>query len=122
MLSQQLAERYWPGSLTLVLNLKDGATLDARVTSNSSGVATIALRCPDADWRADISEPLALTSANRSGEPDCVNHADAMAELGQEVAASLSTDAPLSGAPSTVLRVENGKLTVFRQGDLRVEL
>jgi len=51
-----------------------------------------------------------------------VNHAEAMTELGQEIAASLSTDAPLSGAPSTVLRVENGKLTVFRQGDLRVEL
>jgi len=56
-----------PGSLTLVLNVKDGTALDPRVTSNSSGVATIALRCPDADWRADISDPLALTSANRSG-------------------------------------------------------
>jgi len=89
VLSQQLAERYWPGSLTLVLNLKDGTALDPRVTSNSRGVATIALRCPDADWRTDISEPLALTSANRSG---------------------------------AVLRVENGKLTVFRQGDLKVEL
>ena len=122
MLSQQLAERYWPGSLTLVLNLKDCTDLDPRVTSNINGVATIALRCPDADWRANISDPLALTSANRSGEPDCVNHAEAMTELGQEIAASLSTDAPLSGAPSTVLRVENGKLTVFRQGDLRVEL
>ncbi len=122
VLSQQLAERYWPGSLTLVLNLKEDAALDPRVTSNSSGVSTIALRCPDADWRSDISEPLALTSANRSGEPDCVNHAEAAAELGEEVAASLSTDAPLSGAPSTVLRVENGKLTVFRQGDLKVEL
>lgn len=122
LLSQQLAERYWPGSLTLVLNLKDSTALDPRVTSRISGVPTIALRCPDADWRADISDPLALTSANRSGEPDCVNHTDAMAELGKDVAASLSTDAPLSGAPSTVLRVENGKLTVFRQGDLRVEL
>lgn len=121
-LSQRLVERYWPGSLTLVLNLKNNVELDPRVTSDIKGVKTIALRCPDAAWRAHIDTPLALTSANRSGAADCVSHADAMNELGGEVAASLSTDAPLSGAPSTVLRVENGKLTVFRQGDLKVEL
>lgn len=122
VLSQRLVERYWPGSLTLVLNLKDGTDLDPRVTSNINGIRTVALRCPDADWRRSIETPLALTSANRSGEPDCINHDDAMAKLGHEVAASLSTQASLSGAPSTVLRVENGKLTVFRQGELRVEL
>lgn len=121
-LSQRLVERYWPGSLTLVLNLKDDAELDPRVTSHMQGIRTIALRCPDAAWRASIDTPLALTSANRSGEPDCVSHDDAMETLGDEFAASLSTEAPLSGAPSTVLRVENGKLTVFRQGDLKVEL
>jgi L-threonylcarbamoyladenylate synthase len=121
-LSQRFVERYWPGSLTLVLNLKEDTDLDPRVTSNIGGVRTIALRCPDAAWRASIEMPLALTSANRSGDPDCISHEDAIRELGSEIAASLSTEAPLSGAPSTVLRVENGKLTVFRQGDLKVEL
>ena len=121
-LSQRFVERYWPGSLTLVLNLKEDTDLDPRVTRNIGGVRTIALRCPDAAWRASIETPLALTSANRSGDPDCISHEDAMRELGSEIAASLSTEAPLSGAPSTVLRIENGKLTVFRQGDLKVEL
>lgn len=121
-LSQRLVERYWPGSLTLVLNLRGDTDLDPRVTSEISGVRTIALRCPDASWRANIKEPLALTSANRSGQADCISYDAAMAELGEETAGGMGSDAPLSGAPSTVLRVENGKLTVFRQGELRVEL
>lgn len=120
--AQHLADRYWPGSLTLVLNLKESANLDPRVTSEVDGIRTIALRCPDAEWRTHIETPLALTSANRSGQVDCVNHADAMAELGEEVAASLATERPLSGAPSTVLRIANGKLKVFRQGELKVDL
>lgn len=118
--SQRLAEAHWPGSLTLVLNTKTDFTLDLRVTGDMQGVQTVALRCPDAKWRASIKTPLALTSANRSGEADCVDHAAAMREMGNEIAASLSTDEPLSGAPSTIIRVDAGKLSILRQGDLKV--
>ena len=120
--SLALAERHWPGSLTLVLNLREIAELDPRVTGKVQGIRTIALRCPDADWRNSIHTPLALTSANRSGQPDCVDYESAQQELGDELAAGLKTDAPLSGAPSTIIRIDSGKLTVLRQGDLEVTL
>jgi L-threonylcarbamoyladenylate synthase len=119
-ISLRLAEKHWPGSLTLVLSLRKDANLDPRVTSNIQGLRTVALRCPEANWRRHIDTPLALTSANRSGEPDCVSYQAAMEELGDDIAASLGTDAPLSGAPSTVLRVDAGKFTVLRQGALKV--
>jgi len=119
-ISLRLAEKHWPGSLTLVLNLRKDTNLDPRVTSNFQGIRTVALRCPDADWRKHIEKPLALTSANRSGEPDCVSYAAAMEALGDEISASLGTEAPLSGAPSTVLRVDAGKFTVLRQGALEI--
>lgn len=118
--SEQLAGRYWPGSLTLVLNAQ--ADLDPRVTGEANGTRTVALRCPDVDWRNAMDVPLALTSANRSGAPDCVSYAEAMDELGDEIAASLSTDEKLSGAPSTILRAVGGKLSVLRQGALEVTL
>jgi len=51
-----------------------------------------------------------------------VTYEDAISELGPEVAASLASGSPLSGSPSTVLRIEAGKLTVLRQGELRVDL
>ena len=42
-LSQQLAEAFWPGPLTLVLPLKQGAAIHPLVTA---GLETIALGCP----------------------------------------------------------------------------
>jgi len=118
--SEQLAQTYWPGSLTLVLDAQ--AEFDTRVTGQANGSATLALRCPDVEWRKSIVTPLALTSANRSGAPDCISYDAAMDELGDEIAASLSSTAKLSGAPSTIIRAENGQLTVLRQGALEVSL
>jgi L-threonylcarbamoyladenylate synthase len=121
-LSLALAERHWPGSLTLVLNLRDGADLDPRVTGELQGLRTIALRCPEAAWRRNIHTPLALTSANRSGQPDCVDYDRAQQDLGKALAAGLKSEAPLSGAPSTIIRIDSAKLTVLRQGDLEITL
>ena len=101
--------------------MKADAKLDPRVTSQSSGKRTVALRCPEAEWRHSIDTPLALTSANRSGEADCVDHDTAIQALGDGITASLTTEAPLSGAPSTILRVEDGKLTILRQGALEID-
>lgn len=121
-LSLELAERHWPGSLTLVLNLQNRVDLDPRVTGNIQGSRTIALRCPDADWRSSIHTPLALTSANRSGQAECVNYQSALQDLGGELAGGLNTKAFLSGAPSTIIRVDSGVLSVLRQGDLEITI
>ena len=59
--AQTLAGWGWPGPLTLVVERRgerDGA---------SSGLGTIALRCPDAPWREHLPGPLVMPSANRSG-------------------------------------------------------
>lgn len=118
--SRQLAERYWPGSLTLVLPVKPGLGLDPRVTSGTEEAPTIALRCAEAAWTTRLDLPLALTSANRSGQPDCTRFETAMQELGDEVDGALSSDAPLSGAPSTIVAVREGQLNILRQGSLVV--
>jgi len=120
--SARLAASYWPGPLTLVLDLREGAVLDPRVTGDINGTRTIALRCPDAQWRQAIGAPLGLTSANRSGQPDCIEYSAAMTELGHEVTASLPAQAPLSGQPSSIIRVEKGQLTLLRQGALEISL
>ena len=66
--------------------------------------------------------PLALTSANKSGEPDCTELDAAIANLSEYTDAALAADAVLSGAPSTVVRIKDGKLTVLRQGAVKVDL
>jgi len=116
--ARQLAIRYWPGSLTLVVKVHPEITLDPRCLSGRGQDATIALRCPEADWRDGLNGPLALTSANRSGQPDCVNYNSAMAEFDGELDGALMSDGPLSGAPSTIISVMRGNLKILRQGTL----
>jgi L-threonylcarbamoyladenylate synthase len=58
-LAKRLAEFYWPGPLTLVLDLAGGGTVGVRVPRGPAVRAVLAA----------YGEPLYATSANRSGEP-----------------------------------------------------
>ncbi len=118
--SRDLAHRFWPGSLTLVINARTDRVLDSRVMRDSGGVKTIALRCPDADWVKHLTHPLALTSANRAGEADTVSYADAVAAIANPTIIGLEATAALSGAPSTIVRVLERKINTLRQGELDI--
>jgi L-threonylcarbamoyladenylate synthase len=64
-----LAERHWPGALTLVLPAKGPVVDQLNPGGTSLGLRVPA--CPIALELLRISGPLATTSANRSGEPAC---------------------------------------------------
>lgn len=115
-----LAKAHWPGPLTLIVQAKADLLIDENCLGESGDMLTIAFRCPDADWREHLTGPLALTSANKSGEKDCVSHDVAMETFGGAIDASLTTDAPLSGLPSTIISVLDDKVKVLRQGTLKV--
>src|SRR6185437_1433027 len=81
-----LAERFWPGPLTLVLPLREGARVAPAVTA---GLPTVALRLPAHPvTRALLREaalPLAAPSANRSGSVSPTSAAHVLAAFGEEV-------------------------------------
>ena len=110
-LASQLAAEFWPGALTLVLPAKN-KILDARCYQGG----TIALRCPDIDWRESFNAPLALTSANKSGAPAATN-----AETELDVDAVLDTGPSREKIPSTILLVQNGKIKCLREGALKAD-
>lgn len=101
-----LARAFWPGALTLVLDLPGGGTEGVRVPDH----ATARALCEAAGGL------LRCTSANRSGEPP--------AQTADEAAAALpSADALVDAGPSpggvasTVAHVgADGALTLFREG------
>src|SRR6187455_2039421 len=66
--AEQLAARYWPGPLTLVMPVRPGAPVVPAVTA---GLPTVALRMPDHpalhSLLTELALPLAAPSANRSG-------------------------------------------------------
>ena len=119
-LAERLAERLWPGPLTLVLRALPGASLPDLLTG---GRTTVGLRLPDhAVPRAVAREvgPTALTSANLSGRPDATTAAQLLAGLGAEVDLVLDDGPVRGGVPSTVvaLNEDGSEPVILRTGAL----
>ena len=111
ILAEKLADEFWPGALTLVLPVEN-KSLDPRCYQGE----TIALRCPDIQWRESFDYPLALTSANKSGEPPATT-----AQTGLRVDAVLDSGPSRDKIPSTILLVKNGKINCLRAGALNAD-
>ena len=116
-----LAKTHWPGSLTIIVEAKEDLLISENCFGETGDKLTIAFRCPDAVWRNHLKGPLALTSANRSGDKDCVSYDVAMETFGDNIDASLATDGPLSGQPSTIVSTVDDIVKVFRHGALDIE-
>ena len=101
--AEQLAEAFWPGGLTLVLDRRPDVDLPALL---GGGRPTLGLRLPDHDvprLLARLLGPLAASSANISGEPDATTAALVAATLGEEVALIVDDGPVRGGVPSTVV-------------------
>jgi L-threonylcarbamoyladenylate synthase len=117
--AHRLAARFWPGGLTLVLPLRPGVVLPDGVTG---GRGTLGIRLPDHPVPRSLARrlgPLAVSSANRSGEPDARTATELLASVGPMVAIVLDDGPVRGGVPSTVVAVAaDGKLTLLRAGAL----
>jgi tRNA threonylcarbamoyl adenosine modification protein (Sua5/YciO/YrdC/YwlC family) len=112
--AEALAARFWPGPLTLVLPRAPGFTHDL----GGDDPATVAVRVPAhhlARALLTAAGPLAVTSANRSGEPPAATVEQARAALGNTVAVYLD-GGPSAGEPSTVARLTRAGAEVLRPG------
>ncbi len=116
--ARRLAERFWPGPLTLVLRRRKKGRLSPLV---SAGLDTVALRVPDhsvaLELLAEFGRPVAAPSANPSGRlsPTTAQHvADA---LGGRVALILDAGPCPVGVESTVVDLsEPGVARLLRPG------
>lgn len=118
--ARALAERFWPGGLTLVLAQAPGARLPAVLTG---GAATIGVRIPDHECPRALARelgPLPVTSANASGQPAANNAVDVMAQLGERVELVLDDGPARGGVPSTVVDCSGGEPRVLRAGAIDV--
>ena len=115
----RLAAAEWPGALTLVLPRSPEFDVDLGGAGDTVGV-----RLPDQTRVRELCRrvgPLATTSANRSGHPTPADGAGVAAELdGTSIAAVLDAGS-CAGAPSTVVRLDDGRVEVLREGPVDVE-
>jgi len=111
----ELADRYWPGALTLVLPAASRLVEPLHPGGNSIGVRVPA--CEQALALLQLSGPLATTSANRSGEAPCLSPEQAAQRFPQVPQLGPVPWPQPSGEASTVLRwLETGSWEVLRQG------
>lgn len=121
--ARDLADRYWPGPLTLVLPLKPDHPIAAIVTA---GLPTIALRMPAHPAMQDViraaGRPLAAPSANASGtiSPTCAAHV--ARTLDGRIPMILDGGATEIGLESTIVAVEGDQLRLLRPGPIDLAL
>jgi L-threonylcarbamoyladenylate synthase len=104
----QLAERFWPGALTLVLAAVDGSATQAfRIPAHDVALALLA-----------AAGPLAVSSANRSGEPETLEADDVASAFAdsEEPYAILDGGPVPGGVASSVLDLSGPRARLLREG------
>lgn len=121
--ARRLAEAFWPGGLTLILHSQPSLDWDLGDTKG-----TVALRMPDDEIALEVltlTGPLAVSSANRTGQPAARTAAEAYGQLAESVEVYLeggqrpvdSDDA----LPSTIVDATSTPLRVVRDGAISLE-
>ncbi len=115
--AERLAARVWPGAVTFVLRRTarserwdlgdDGSTIGIRVPAHPLSLAVLAR-----------SGPLAVTSANRSGEPTPGGCDELRRMFGDAVSVYLCAEEELPAVPSTVVDLTAAEPRILRKGML----
>ena len=113
----EVVELYWPGPLTIVVE----TTKEFADGVGTKNPFSIGVRVPDNELAIEllkITGPLAVTSANRSGENDVKSNTEAEEIFGSNVTEYLEGSS-VHGSGSTIIdfRVEGGE--ILREGPLK---
>ncbi len=119
-MAEKLAEKFWPGPLTLILKKKD--VLPDIVTS---GLDTVGVRVPDHPLTLELLNilefPLAAPSANPFGYVSPTRAEHVVEQLGDKISYVLDGGPCRVGVESTILGFENDGLVLYRPGGIAVE-
>lgn len=120
--ARALVEAFWPGALTIILPARDSLQWDLGDTGG-----TVALRMPASPVALELlaeTGPLAVSSANLTGEPAAVSVEEAQRMLGDSVTVYLD-DGPGGTAGSTIVdatRASAGEgVRIVREGAISAE-
>lgn len=102
---------YWPGPLTLIVRKRNSDQ-------------TVAVRCPGDQWLRSVikaaGSPVYSTSVNRSGSPVLTEISKIKAEFESEVSLIVDDGDSESSVPSTIVKIEDGRYSVVREGAVRL--
>lgn len=114
-LGRRLAQRFWPGALTLVFDTETALVPAIHATDGSLAVRVP--RCDIARRLADLSgHPITATSANHAGMTPGATGRDVVARLGSAVGLILEQRGRLTGKASTIVDTRGTHPLLLRAG------
>jgi tRNA threonylcarbamoyl adenosine modification protein (Sua5/YciO/YrdC/YwlC family) len=117
---RSMTAELWPGPLTVICRAQPSLDWDLGDTHG-----TVAVRVPDDEIARAVlleSGPLAVSSANRTGEPAATSVDDAERMLGESVAIYLDAGPSAVGVASTILDVTAATPRVLRPGPIGLDV
>ena len=116
----KLADKFWPGPLTIVLPKREIVPDIA-----TAGLETVAVRLSAhpvfAEIVGELDEPLAAPSANRFGRVSPTTAQDVLDELDGRIPLIVDAGPTEHGIESTIVAVRDGKIAVLRRGPITDE-
>lgn len=120
-LALKLAQRFWAGSLTMILPKKDIVPYET-----SGGLETVAFRMPDNPWTLKLIErcgfPLAAPSANLSGLPSPTRAGYVYNDLNGKIPLIIDGGTCKCGVESTVISFTDKGVRILRPGGVTPEM
>ena len=116
--TEKIIEKYWPGPLTLILELTDEKLKKSLNLQNK-----IAVRIPDSKCTLKLLEKCKLlvgTSANISGNSSYTNPNDCIKNI-KNYDVFLNGGTITSKGESTIIEIENEEIKIIREGALKIE-
>jgi L-threonylcarbamoyladenylate synthase len=116
---QDLIDEFWPGALTLVFRASPTLLWDLGETKG-----TVALRMPLHPVTLEVLKqtgPMAVSSANRHGQPPATTANEAERQLGEVVSVYLDAGPSMDNVPSTILDLTGTIPRVLREGAISVD-
>ena len=113
-----LAQHFWPGPLTIVVPKR------AELSRVLSPHGTVGVRMPNHPVALKLLQsagPLAVTSANLSGQANTTNAQEVLAQLGGRIDLIIDGGIAPGGVPSTVVDCTGEDLIILREGPISLE-
>ena len=118
--AEKLAERFWPGPLTLLLPARPD--ISEFITAKTG---KIAVRIPGASFALDLARslvfPITATSANISGMPPADTADDVIRYFGDALDLIIDCGKTPGGKPSTIVDASGQKIRFLRAGAISIE-
>ncbi len=103
----------WPGPLTIIVHKKENP------------METVAVRCPGDEWLRQViiscGKSIYSTSVNRSGFPVLSSIEEIKKEFENDVDLIIDAGDSKTSVPSTIVRIDGGKIIVVRNGAVNIE-